>query len=91
MTRINYAKKELLSTEELNQQEVSYMVDEAKLQFDADVLNTKRALATKKAELEEVKTSYPIDTLNIINLQIEVESLEDGLKRLEILKQEFNF
>ena len=89
--RINYAKKELLSTEELNQQEVSYMVDEAKLQFDADVLNTKRALATKKAELEEAKTSYPLDTLKIINLQIEVESLEDGLKRLEILKKEFNF
>lgn len=91
MTRINYAKKELLSTEELNQQEVLYMVDEAKLQFDADVLNTKRALAAKKAELEEAKTSYPIDTLKIINLQIEVESLEDGLKRLEILKKEFNF
>ena len=91
MTRINYAKKELLSAEELNQQEVSYMVDEAKLQFDADVLNTKRALATKKAELDEVKTSYPIDTLKIINLQIEVESLEEGLKRLEILKKEFNF
>ena len=91
MTRINYAKKELLSAEELNQQEVSYMVDEAKLQFDADVLNTKRALATKKAELEEAKTSYPIDTLKIINLQIEVESLEDGLKRLEILRKEFNF
>ena len=89
--RINYAKKELLSEEELNQQEVSYMVDEAKLQFDADVLNTKRALATKKAELEEAKTSYPLDTLKIINLQIEVESLEDGLKRLEILKKEFNF
>jgi hypothetical protein len=67
------------------------MVDEAKLQFDADVLNTKRALATKKSELDEAKTSYPIDTLKIINLQIEVESLEDGLKRLEILKKEFNF
>lgn len=89
--RINYAKKELLSAEELNQQEVSYMVDEAKLQFDADTLNTKRALATKKSELDEAKTSYPIDTLKIINLQIEVESLEDGLKRLEILKKEFNF
>jgi hypothetical protein len=91
MTRINYAKKELLSTEELNQQEVLYMVDEAKLQFDADVLNTKRALATKKAELEEAKTSYPIDTLKIINLQIEVESLQDGLNRLMELKKEFKF
>jgi hypothetical protein len=67
------------------------MVDEAKLQFDADVLNTKRALATKKAELEEAKTSYPIDTLKIINLQIEVESLQDGLNRLMELKKEFKF
>ena len=89
--RINYAKKELLSTEELNQQDVSYMVDEAKLQFDADVLNTKRALATKKAELEEAKTSYPIDTQKIINLQIDVEAYQDGLRRLMELKKEFNF
>lgn len=91
MTRINYAKKELLSAEELNQQEVSYMVDEAKLQFDADVLNTKRALATKKAELEEAKTSYPLDSQKIINLQIDVEAYQDGLNRLMELKKEFNF
>lgn len=67
------------------------MVDEAKLQFDADVLNTKRALATKKAELEEAKTSYPIDTQAIINLQIEVEAYQDGLNRLMELKKEFKF
>ena len=91
MTRINYAKKELLSAEELNQQEVSYMVDEAKLQFDADVLNTKRALATMKAEREEAKTTYPIDTQKIINLQIDVEAYQDGLRRLMELKKEFNF
>ena len=91
MTRINYVKKELLSAEELNQQEVSYMVDEAKLQFDADVLNTKRALATKKAELEEAKTSYPIDTQAIINLQLEVEAYQDGLDRLEKLRVELGF
>ena len=91
MTRINYAKKELLSAEELNQQEIVYMVDEAKLQFDADVLNTKRALATKKAELEEAKTSYPINTQAIINLQIEVEAYQDSLNRLMELKKEFNF
>ena len=67
------------------------MVDEAKLQFDADVLNTKRALATKKAELEEAKTSYPINTQAIINLQIEVEAYQDSLNRLMELKKEFNF
>ena len=91
MTRINYAKKELLSAEELNQQEVSYMVDEAKLQFDADILSTKRELAVKKSELEEAKTSYPLDTQKIINLQVEVEAYQDGLRRLMELKKEFNF
>jgi hypothetical protein len=48
-------------------------------------------LATKKAELEEAKTSYPIDTQAIINLQIEVEAYQDGLDRLMELKKELNF
>jgi hypothetical protein len=48
-------------------------------------------LATKKAELEEAKTSYPLDSQKIINLQIDVEAYQDGLNRLMELKKEFNF
>jgi hypothetical protein len=48
-------------------------------------------LATKKAELEEAKTSYPIDTQAIINLQLEVEAYQDGLDRLEKLRVELGF
>ena len=89
--KLNYAEKKLMCESEVAQQEVSFMVNEAKLQFEADELATKRALATKQKELEEVKMTYPLDTNRIINLQIEVEGLEDGIKRMGKLRKEFGF
>lgn len=77
--------------EEVAQQEVLFMVNEAKLQFEADLLATQRALATKEKELSEAKMAYPLNTNAIINLQIEVESLKDGIKRMNALKKEFGF
>ena len=76
---------------EIAQQEVSFMVNEAKLQFEADLLATKRALAAKKKDLEDAKMTYPLNTKTIIDLQIEVEGLEDGIKRMDKLRKEFGF
>ena len=89
--KLNYAEKKLMCESEVAQQEVSFMVNEAKLQFEADELATKRALATKQKELDEAKMTYPLDTNRIINLQIEVEGLEDGIKRMGKLRKEFDF
>jgi hypothetical protein len=54
-------------------------------------LATEKSLASKRAELDDAKCTVPLNSINIINLQIEVESLEDGLKRLNALKKEFAF
>ena len=89
--KLNYAEKKLMCESEIAQQEVSFMVNEAKLQFDADELATKRALAVKEKELEEAKTAYPLNTKNIIDLQIEVEGLKDGIQRMGELRKEFGF
>ena len=89
--KLNYAEKKLMCEEEVAQQEVLFMVNEAKLQFEADLLATQRALATKEKELNEAKMAYPLNTNAIINLQIEVESLKDGIKRMGALKKEFGF
>lgn len=59
-----------------------------KLQLSADLLATQCALEDKKSEYEDSKTEYPLDFKKIINLEIEVENLEDGLKRLKLLKEE---
>jgi hypothetical protein len=48
-------------------------------------------LASKRAELQDAKMSVPLNATNIVNLQIEVEGLEDGLQRLKNLQEEFGF
>lgn len=89
--KLNFKERKLVSNEELDQKEIQYAVEEAKLQLQSDILATEKSLASKKAELDDAKCTVPLNSINIINLQIEVESLEDGLKRLNALKKEFGF
>lgn len=89
--RLNFKDGKALSSEELSQREINRAVENAKLQLAADISATKYALADKKDELEVAMTTSPLDTKTIINLQVEVENLEDGLSRLEKLKKEFDW
>ena len=89
--KINYKEKALLSAEDNAQKEVEFMVEDQKLQFQSDLLATKRDLATAKAKVEDLKTDYPLDLGAIIEAQLEVEALEDGLSRMEKLQEEFGF
>ena len=89
--KINYKEKALLSPEDNAQKEVEFMVEDQKLQFQSDLLATKRDLATAKAKVEDLKTDYPLDLGAIIEAQLEVEALEDGLSRMEKLQEEFGF
>ena len=89
--KLNYKEKKLLSQEETGTQEVLFAVEDAKLQLQSDILATKRSLETKKAELEDAKTTYPLDSSKIVSLMEEVESLKKGIKSLEALQKEFGF
>lgn len=89
--RLNFKEGKALSSEELSQREINRAVENAKLQLAADISATKYALADKKDELEVATTTSPLDTKTIINLQVEVENLEDGLSRLEKLQKEFGW
>lgn len=89
--RLDYKKKEVLSPEEIDQKEVSFVVEEAKLQLKSDILATQRELENKRALLAEAKTTYPLNTGHIISLMDTIEGLEKGIKGLESLKEEFGF
>lgn len=89
--RLNFKEGKALSSEELSQREVNRAVENAKLQLAADISATKYALADKKDELEVAMTTSPLNTKTIIDLQVEVENLEDGLSRLEKLKKEYGW
>jgi hypothetical protein len=67
------------------------MVGLAKLQFEADLLETRKALEESKAELADLKTEYPLDVTKIIKCQVEIEAYEDGIKRMQALGKELGF
>lgn len=86
--RINYKERKVLSSEEQSQKEVSRAVENAKLQLQSDILATQSALEDKRQELDDAKTTYPLNAVTIINLMTEVEGLNDGLMKLQALKDE---
>lgn len=89
--KINYREKTLISPAEKESKEVEYMVGLAKLQFEADLLETRKALEESKAELANLKTDYPLDVPKIVNCQINIESYEDGIDRMLALGKELGF
>ena len=89
--KINYKEKTLISSAEKESKEVEYMVGLAKLQFEADLLETRKALEENKAELADLKTEYPLDVAKIIECQVDIEALEDGINRMNTLGKELGF
>jgi hypothetical protein len=89
--KIDYKNKRLLSPSEKESKEVEYLVGSAKLQFEADLLETRRGLEESKAKLNDLKTEHPLDVKSIIETEIEVEAYEDGINRLNKLGQELGF
>lgn len=89
--KIDYKNKRLLSPSEKESKEVEYLVGSAKLQFEADLLETRRGLEESKAKLSDLKTEHPLDVKAIIDTQLEVEAYEDGINRLNKLGKELGF
>jgi len=80
----------LLSDKDQELQEVEFQVKNAELQLAADILATKKSLGTKEEALTKAKRNLATGgtAQQIIDLQVEVEALSDGLKRLEALNTE---
>lgn len=89
--KINYKEKTLISVAEKESKEVEYMVGKAKLQFEADLLETRLALEESKTKLADLKTEYPLNVSDIIDTEIEVEAYQNGLDRMNKLGKELGF
>ena len=89
--RINYKEKRFISEEETSSQAVEFMVEDAKLQFEKDLLETRKELSESQLELDSLKTQYPLDVQAIIDKQVEIENLNDAITRMNKLKDEFGF
>ena len=89
--KINYKEQKFISPEEVESQEVKFMVEDTKLQFQKDLLETKRALSAAQAELNDLKTDYPLNVQAIIDKQIEIENYNDAITRMNELGEELGF
>jgi hypothetical protein len=87
-TAVKYKDLLLQSSQEKEAQEVEFKVEEMQQSLDADILATKKSLAGEKASLVRLKSKFPLNAQDIIDTQLRIESLEDGLKRLGLLKAE---
>ena len=87
-TQLKYKDLLLQSSQEKEAQEVEFKVEEMQQSLDADILATKKSLAGEKASLVRLKSKFPLNAQDIIDTQLRIESLEDGLKRLGLLKAE---
>jgi hypothetical protein len=81
-------RREHLKSEECEREQLSYEVEQAHLQFQADLLATRYSLPTARNKLETAKGANPYSTQLILKAMDEVESLERGIEALNLLKEE---
>ena len=85
---IDYKNQKMISTEQLNNQQVEFNVRQAKLQLQADILKTEQLISEGEAKLKLAKQTYPFNSERIIDSQLELEAYQEGLKRLKELETE---
>ena len=85
---LKYKDLLLQSAQDKELQEVEFRVEEMQQSLEADILATKRSLAGERATLVRYKSQFPLMAQHVIDSQIRIESLEDGLSRLNALKEE---
>ena len=74
------------SKEQKDQKGIQSRVSRAKLQLQSNILATKESLEAKQEALEGVILTG--NWVAVVQAQVEIEGLEDGLRRLEKLETE---
>ena len=83
-----YQKLLQQSSEERKEQDIQFEVKKAALQLEADILATQKSLAEAEQNRADSIVRTPFNPEDVINDDIEIEGLRDGLKRLQNLKTE---
>lgn len=85
---LSYLERRQRSEQEIQSEESQFQADTAKLQLQSDILATQQSLAEANRALDNAKSCYPFSSKAILEAEIKVEGLEDGLARLDRYKAE---
>ncbi|AGO47913.1 hypothetical protein Phi40:1_gp048 [Cellulophaga phage phi40:1] len=75
------------SSKDVETEQLQFRAQEASLQADSSILETKKAIATAKRELTELKRAIPYSFDKEISKTIEVKNLEEGLSIAESIQK----
>lgn len=84
---LSYSERISQSESELEKEELSFQNEEAYQTLSGDVLETKRALAKAKKDLNQAYGAVPFDSKAILEAEELVENLERGVEKLSQLKE----
>jgi hypothetical protein len=76
------------SDSEKQLESLDFTTEEASQQMQADILATKKEIASAKRDLEESKSAVPFSPKKAIEKQMELEAYEKGLSLLLALNEE---
>ena len=80
--------RQMLNKENVEQQDMDDAAEEARMQLDGDIHETKKAINKSKIAVTKAKSANPFNSQNIIDAMTEQKSHEDALTILEALKVE---
>ena len=89
--KVDYLNKKVLSEEEVATTQVEYAVESTKLELQSSLLATRKSLGEAENKLKELKKDYPLDIQAIVDGELQVRDLKDGIKIVEALQKEFKF
>lgn len=82
--------KTLISKDESSKkaEDINFAVEEASQQMQADILATKKQIATCGRELTNAKSAFPFSPKAVLEKQVELEGYEKGLEYLLKINEE---
>ena len=89
--KVDYLNKKVLSEEAVEVASVEYAVESTKLELQASLLATRKSLGEAENALKELKTEYPLNIQAIVDKELEIRDLKDGIKIIEKIQKEFKF
>ena len=91
MCKINYKTKKLISKEANEEKKVDFYVRETQLNVENELLNREKERASVEEELNDLKSSYPLNLTAILKHQERLEELDAEIKVIKSLKKELGF
>ena len=87
-TKKTFLERMKMSDSEQKEGQLSYLVEQNKLQMESDILETQRKIAQLKEELDTKKSQETLQFGSIVEIMSQLQAYAEGLEALKTIKAE---